>query len=88
MKRFAELTIPTTKPGYAIAAQPRSKSPVGGAAAGRSCCVTATVKTRTPIVNVIIPNQVIQPSFEKVRMEEHAVINIADTRPNTAVHCE
>jgi len=70
---FSAFTMPTAKVGYAMGAQPRSKSPVGGAAAGRSYCVTATVKMKTARRNVKKPNQVSQPRCEKVRMDEQIV---------------
>jgi hypothetical protein len=43
----AVAVMPTTNVGYAIAWYPKSKSPVGGAAAGRSRVVTPTTTMNT-----------------------------------------
>jgi hypothetical protein len=88
MKMFIVLIIPTTKVGYAIGVQPRSKSPVRGAAAGRSVCETATVKTKTEIKKVTKPNQVTHPKFANVRIEEQRVVRIVETSAKTTVHLE
>lgn len=86
MKILADAVIPATKVGYAIAVQPSSNGPLCGAAAGRSCCVTATTNMKTAMKNVEKPSQVSQPRFLKVRTDEKAVIIAVATKVKTTVH--
>jgi hypothetical protein len=46
-KMVAVAVMPTINVGYAMAWYPKSKSPVGGAAAGRSRVVTPTTTMKT-----------------------------------------
>jgi hypothetical protein len=85
MKMLAEAVIPMTKPGYAIAVQPKSNGPVCGAAAGLACWVTATTKMKTAIKKAENPSQVSQPRFRKVRMDEKTVIMAVATKVKMTV---
>lgn len=86
MKMLALAVMPAAKPGLATAAHPRSKSPVGGAAAGLSCCVTATTKMKTATKKVAKPNHVSHPSLEKVLTDDMAVMRTAETKLKITVH--
>ena len=59
-------TMPAAKVGWAMAAKPNSKSPVWGAAAGRSFWVTATTTMKTAMKTEAKPAQVSQPIWRVV----------------------
>ena len=80
IKMFALAVMPATNVGFAMAVHPRSKLPVGGAAAGLPCCVTATTKMNTAMKKVEKPNQVSHPRRENVRTDEKPVMSTADTK--------
>lgn len=69
-----------------MASQPRSKCPVFGAAAGLSCCVTATTKMKTATKKVAKPIQVSQPKRANVLTAEKQVMRTAATKLKITVH--
>lgn len=84
-KMVADAVMPAMKVGFAITKYPSSKSPVWGAAAGRSRVVTAMTTMKTAVKMDMKPAQVSQPMLWNLRTDAQRATNTVATKLNHTV---